>query len=288
MTWETWETVVTAEHVAAHLADPRLRIFDCRHELGRPEAGLEAWRRGHLPGAIHADMDRDLAVSATATSGRHPLPAPDAFAARLRSWGVDDDSLVVAYDDASGLWAARFWWMTSQWLRHPHVAVLDGGLRRWLALGLPVTADAPAPRPAGRFYGKLDADRAVDAAHVGMAARDPTRRVLDARAPERFRGEVEPIDRVGGHIPGARNHPASSVTNADGTYRSPARLREEFSTTLDGVAPEAAIAYCGSGVTACQLLVAMERAGLHGARLYPGSWSEWSSDPARPVARGSD
>jgi thiosulfate/3-mercaptopyruvate sulfurtransferase len=282
-----WNTLVSAEHAATRLIDPRLRVFDCRHELGRPEAGREAYRRGHLPGAIHADLDHDLAAPETPTSGRHPLPPPDGFAARLRAWGVNEDSLVLAYDESNGMWAARFWWMTARWLGHRHVAVLDGGLRRWQALGLPVTTDSPAPRPAGDFDGRHDATTTLDAAATAAAAQSSDWRVLDARAPERYRGDVEPIDRVAGHIPGALNHPTASAVTTEGTFRTVTELRSALGASLGGVAPERTVAYCGSGVTACHLLLAMEHAGLAGAKLYPGSWSEWSRDPSRPVAKGS-
>ena len=282
-----WHTIVSAEEAAARLADPRLRIFDCRYDLARPDAGRDAYLRGHLPGAIHADLHHDLAVPETRTSGRHPLPAPDGFAARLRAWGIDDDSLLLAYDDASGMWAARFWWMAARWLGHAHVAVLDGGWRRWTSLGLPVTTEVPALRAAGTFAGHYDPATTVDSDSTQAAALDPERRVLDARAPERYRGDIEPIDRVAGHIPGALNHPSSSVVAADGTFLPAAELRARFAAQLGGVPPGQVIAYCGSGVSACHVLLAMERAGLPGGRLYPGSWSEWSRDPARPVATGS-
>jgi thiosulfate/3-mercaptopyruvate sulfurtransferase len=280
-----WQTLVTAEEVAEQLADPRLLVFDCRYELTRPEAGREAWARGHLPGAVHVDLHHDLAGPTSARSGRHPLPEPQVFAARLRRWGVNDDSLLVAHDDATGLWAARFWWMTAKWLGHPHVAVMDGGLRRWLQLGLPVTTDPPVVRAAGNFVGAPDANAWVDADTTQAAALDPRRRVLDARAAERFRGEVEPIDPVAGHVPGAVNHPVSDVAGPDGRLRPADELRHSFAQTLGPVAPSEAITMCGSGVTACHLLLAMERAGLPGARLYAGSWSEWSRDPSRAVAR---
>jgi thiosulfate/3-mercaptopyruvate sulfurtransferase len=283
-----WQTVVSAELAAARLVDPRLRIFDCRYDLARADAGREAYLRGHLPGAVHADLHHDLALPETPTSGRHPLPAPASFAARMRAWGVNDDSLLLAYDDAGGQWAARFWWMAAKWLGHAHVAVLDGGLRRWTALGLPVSTEVPAPRPTGTFVERHDPATTVDADATQAAALDPRRRVLDARSPERYRGDVEPIDRVAGHIPGALNHPSSSVVAADGTFLLAAELRARFAAQLGPVPPGDSIAYCGSGVTACHLLLAMERAGLPGGRLYPGSWSEWSRDPARAVARGSD
>lgn len=283
-----WQTLVSAENAVARLADPRLLIVDCRYDLARPEAGRDAYLAAHLPGAIHADLEHDLSVPATPRSGRHPLPAPDSFAARLRAWGVNDDSLLLAYDDSSGMYAARFWWMTAQWLGHRHVAVLDGGLRRWLSLGLPTTAEVPPPRPAGDFVGTLNPAAAVTIDTVAAAARDPSRRVIDARAAERFRGEIEPIDGVAGHVPGARNHPHSRNMDAEGQFLPAAEIRESLQATLEGMAPSDVIAMCGSGVTACHLLLAMEVAGLPGGQLYPGSWSEWSRDPARPVAKGSE
>ena len=281
-----WQTLVSAEQVADMLGDPHLRLFDCRYELARPDAGREAYLQGHLPGAVHADLHHDLAGPTSPRSGRHPLPDPQDFAARLRRWGVDDDSLLLAYDDATGMWASRFWWMTSKWLGHRHVAVMDGGLRRWLLLGLPTTTD-PAPlRPAGDFAARPDPGACADADTTQAAARDPRRRVLDARAAERYRGEVEPIDPVAGHVPGALNHPSSGVVAADGLFLPPIELASKFSQSLGAVNPVDTITMCGSGVTACHLLLAMEHAGLPGARLYPGSWSEWSRDPTRPVARG--
>jgi thiosulfate/3-mercaptopyruvate sulfurtransferase len=283
-----WQTTVSPEHAATRLIDPRLRVFDCRYALGDPAAGREAYQRGHLPGAIHVDVGHDLAAPVTATSGRHPLPAPDGFAARLRAWGVNEDSLVLAYDDASGVWAARLWWMMAKWLGHRHVAVLDGGYRRWTALGLPVTTALPPPRTAGDFVGRHDPSTVVDADATQAAATDPGWRVLDARAPERYRGDVEPIDSVAGHIPGARNRPTSSLATPEATLLPAAELAATFANDLGDVPPERTVAYCGSGVTACHVLLALERAGLPGAKLYPGSWSEWSQDPSRPVAKGSD
>lgn len=282
-----WQTLVSAELVAERLADPRLLVFDCRYELARPEAGREAWSRGHLPGAVHVDLHHDLAGPTTPRSGRHPLPDSQEFAARLRRWGVNDDSLILVYDDSTGLWAARFWWMTAKWLGHRQVAVLDGGLRRWQQLGLPVTADLPPARAAGGFVGQAHDDAWVDIETTQSAALDPGHRVIDARAPERFRGEVEPIDPVAGHVPGAVNHPTSTLVGADGRLLPAAELYDSFMQTLGPVPASAAITMCGSGVTACHVLLALEHAGLPGARLYVGSWSEWSRDPSRAIARGA-
>jgi thiosulfate/3-mercaptopyruvate sulfurtransferase len=185
------------------------------------------------------------------------------------------------------MWASRFWWMATRWFGHPRVAVLDGGLQRWTSRGLPVTTEAPPPRAPGRFIGRVDDTVVVDAATTRQAAARSTSRVLDARAPERYRGEIEPIDAVAGHIPGALNHPASRLVTPAGTLLPAEALREQFEQTLAGGHPGDVIAYCGSGVTACHLLLALEHAGLPGARLYAGSWSEWSADPSRPVATGS-
>jgi thiosulfate/3-mercaptopyruvate sulfurtransferase len=281
----TASTLIQAEALAAAIGEPRLRLFDCRFDLSRPAYGRATYVDEHVPGAVYVDLNTDLSRPATPTSGRHPLPSPGDFAARLRAWGVDTDSRVIAYDDGNGMYAARLWWMM-RWLGHDDVAVLDGGMRRWLQLGLPLTEDVPAPA-AGNFVARPRPAMAAAATEVLAASGDPTARILDARAPERYRGEVEPIDKVAGHVPGARNHPFGLSLDSNGRFLPPQTLRESLSTSLDGVAPERAIAYCGSGVTACHLLLALEHAGLTGARLYAGSWSEWSSDPARPVSTGA-
>lgn len=281
----TTRTLIEADELANLLQDARLRIFDCRFDLARPGYGREAHAAGHLPGAVFADLNADLAGPVTPATGRHPLPAPTAFEARLRAWGVNADSRVVAYDDGNGAYAARLWWML-RWLGHDDAAVLDGGIGRWRQLGLPLTTDVPAVAP-GNFIARPRPGMAVSAAEVLAAAANPAARVLDARAPERYRGEVEPIDRVAGHVPGARNHPFGTSLDPTGRWLGPAALRTALAASLGGVAPEDAIVYCGSGVTACHVLLALEHAGLAGARLYPGSWSEWSADPARPVRTGA-
>jgi thiosulfate/3-mercaptopyruvate sulfurtransferase len=278
-------TLIDAGALASLLGDARLRVFDCRFDLARPAYGRAAYLEEHLPGAIFADLNADLSAPPTATSGRHPLPAPEEFAARLRAWGVNADSRVVAYDDGNGAYAARLWWML-RWLGHDDVAVLDGGMRRWLQLGLPLVEDIPSPAP-GNFTARLRPGLAASVADVLAASASPAARLLDARAPERYRGEVEPIDKVAGHIPGALNHPFGTSLDPQGRFLPPERLREAFAASLGDVPPERTIIYCGSGVTACHALLALEHAGLAGARLYPGSWSEWSSDPSRPVATGA-
>jgi thiosulfate/3-mercaptopyruvate sulfurtransferase len=282
----TTRTLIQAEDLAARLQEPRLRIFDCRFDLARPDYGRRRYEDEHLPGATYADLNRDLSAPASRASGRHPLPAPGDFAARLRAWGVNADSEVVAYDDGNGMYASRLWWML-RWLGHDEVAVLDGGMRRWEQLGLPLDESVPA-WPPGDFVARLRAGFAVGASEVSAATGDASTRILDARAPERYRGEVEPIDPVAGHVPGARNHPASTSLDAQVRLLPAAELRAAFEASLAGVPPERAIAMCGSGVSACQLLLALEHSGLHGARLYPGSWSEWTGDPSRPVRTGAE
>lgn len=277
--------LIQAEDLAQRLEDTALRIFDCRFDLLRPDAGRANFHDGHIPGAEYADLNRDLSVAQTPGSGRHPLPEPAAFAARLRAWGVNGDSVVVAYDDGNSMYAARLWWML-RWLGHHRALVLDGGLRRWLQLGLPLDQASPS-HPPGNFVARPRPEFAVGAQEVLAASRDGTSRILDVRAPERYRGDVEPLDAVAGHVPGARNHPFTTSLGGDGRFLPAAALRAALEERLGGMPAQGSIAMCGSGVTACHLLLAMEVAGLPGARLYAGSWSEWSRDPSRPVARGA-
>lgn len=278
-------TLIQAEELAQRLDDETVRIFDCRFDLARPDAGRALYAAGHLPGARYADLNVDLSAPPTAASGRHPLPPPATFAAWLRTRGVNRDSMVVAYDDGNAAYASRLWWML-RWVGHDEAFVLDGGLRRWTALGLPSDARVPAPGP-GDFVARLRPAMVVDAAQVLASIGDEAVRMLDARGPERYRGEVEPIDPVAGHVPGARNHPFTTNLGGDGRFLPAAELKASFAEQLREAAPRSTIAMCGSGVTACQLLLAMEHAGLPGGRLYAGSWSEWCRDPARPVARGA-
>jgi thiosulfate/3-mercaptopyruvate sulfurtransferase len=279
------ETLIQAEELGQRLEQRVIRVFDCRFDLARPDAGRSAYTTGHIPGAFYADLNRDLSEAQTPRSGRHPLPSPDDFARRLRAFGVNRDSVVVAYDAGNGMYASRLWWML-RWLGHDAVLVLDGGLERWIALGLPVDTLVPEPSP-GNFSARPRPDMQIDADGVLARVADPSSRLLDARAPERFRGEVEPIDAVAGHVPGAVNHPFTTSVGEDGRLLPPATLRAAFARRLAGVPASRTIAMCGSGVTACHLLLAMEHAGLPGAQLYAGSWSEWSRDPSRPVAQGA-
>jgi thiosulfate/3-mercaptopyruvate sulfurtransferase len=282
----TYDPLIQAEELADRLGDPALRVFDCRFDLARPDDGRRRYADEHLPGALYADLNRDLSAAPTPVSGRHPLPPAADFEARLRIWGVNQSSVVVAYDDGNSMYAARLWWMM-RWLGHEQALVLDGGLRRWMQLGLPLEEAVPSCTP-GDFVAHVRPALAVDAARVLEASRRGTFRLLDARAPERYRGEVEPIDAVAGHVPGAHNHPFTLSLGADGRFLPAAELRAVFAVRMGGMPAERTIAMCGSGVTACHLLLAMEHAGLPGALLYPGSWSEWSRDPSRPVARGAE
>jgi thiosulfate/3-mercaptopyruvate sulfurtransferase len=256
---------------------------DCRHDLANPARGARDYAQAHVPGAVYADLDRDLSDLSIAGRGRHPLPSDAAFAAVLGRWGVTPDTWVLAYDDAGGAIAARLWWMLKL-AGHDRVALIDGGWPAWLADGLPTTAAVPARTPTA-YPVRLDASRIETTAGVERLLGDASGVLVDARAAPRYRGEVEPIDPVAGHVPGALNRPFSDNL-ADGRFKPPARLRAEFETLLGGRDPRAVRHMCGSGVTACHNLVAMEHAGLTGSRVYAGSWSEWISDPARPVAKG--
>lgn len=273
--------VISADELAALLPQPELRLVDCRASLQDVHAGREAYRQGHLPGARFADLVQDLSGPVTpGKTGRHPLPAIDAFVARVRSWGIGNTSQVVVYDDASGAFAARLWWML-RWLGHDAVAVLDGGLQAWLATGRAISTQVPIVA-VGDFTPHSHTDWLVQARDLSQSM---SRKLFDARAPERFRGEVEPIDPVAGHIPGATNLPFTNNLRA-GRFLPAAELRERLNQALDGTAPEDAIVYCGSGVTACHDILAFAQAGLPLPRLYAGSWSEWITDPTRPISRG--
>lgn len=277
-----YRTIISAADLHKVLANPELVIFDCRHELMNPDAGARAYAESHIPGARFADSDRNLAGRKTGSNGRHPLPDPPAFMQWLGASGVDGRKQVVAYDFAAGSSAARLWWML-RWVGHERVAVLDGGWDAWTKAGLPVTSDAPRITPA-TFAGSARSNW-VDVKFVQEHLNDPSLVVVDARAPERFKGLTEPIDPVAGHIPGARNRLYKENLNADGRFKSPGELREAFIALLAGVSPDRVVHQCGSGVSACTNLLAMEIAGMPGARLYPGSWSEWVADPTRPVAK---
>ena len=274
------EPLTAGSALAGHLDDDDLAIVDCRFHLAEPERGEAEYLEGHVPGAVYAHLDRDLSGPMTGTNGRHPLPTVDQMVERLSAWGIDDAARVVVYDTAGGQIAARLWWMLRS-LGHESVSVLDGGLREWRAIGGALRA-GPEERRRRVFTPRPRPNTAVDADSMAGLL------LIDGRSAERFRGETEPLDPVAGRIPGARNHPTGANLDTAGRFLPPDALRDLFEDVLGSIPPESTVSYCGSGVTACHNLLAMEVAGLHGARLYPGSWSEWCSDPRRPVATGSE
>ncbi|MGY2486944.1 sulfurtransferase [Cupriavidus sp. CP313] len=262
-------------------------VIDCSFDLADPAAGREAYRTGHLPGAFYLHLDNELSGPRTGGNGRHPLPDADDLAARLHALGVDDDTPVVAYDAQGSMFAARLWWLL-RWLGHDAVAVLDGGKDAWVKAGLPLEHDAAdEPEFPGKFQRRKSLVPTVDAAALMDNLERASLLVVDARAPDRFRGENETLDPVGGHIPGAVNRFFKDNLGTDGRFKPAETLRAEFGAVLGARAPAQTVMQCGSGVTACHNLLALEAAGLGGAALYPGSWSEWCADPARPVATGA-
>lgn len=276
--------LVSTQELAARLSNADVVVCDCRHDLMDLEKGRRAYAEGHIPGAHFLHLDEDLSGKKTGTNGRHPLPDIASFASKMGAIGIDSNKRVIAYDDAGGPYAARLWWLL-RWLGHDNVAVLDGGINKWLAEGRPTDRNLPTARPA-TFVATPKNAMTVDADFLMANIKQSTSVVLDARAPERYRGETEPIDPVAGHIPGALNRLFKNNLNADGTFKTAATLKQEFSELLGGKPPSQVINQCGSGVTACHNLLALEIAGLGGSKLYPGSWSEWCADSARPVATG--
>ena len=271
--------LVSTEELSRH---PGWRVFDCRHDLGKPELGEQQYGQGHIPGALFAHLDRDLSAPKSGNNGRHPLPDPRSFIGWLGAQGLKASDTIVCYDGGPGALAARLWWML-RWVGHESVAVLDGGFARWVKEGRPVTAEVPK-FPGTTFPGRARAEMAVDVSHVEKHLGKEL--VLDARAPARWRGETEPIDPEAGRIPGSLNRFNSSNLTPEGVHKPAAQLRAEFESVLAGRKPAEVVHSCGSGVAACHNLLAMEVAGLKGARLYAGSWSEWIADPARPRERG--
>ncbi|MBN9425182.1 MAG: sulfurtransferase [Burkholderiales bacterium] len=274
--------LISADELAARI--DHCLLVDCRHDLAAPDAGAAAYAERHLPSAFFLHQDHDLAGACTGRNGRHPLPDRDALRRRLEALGLVPGRLLVAYDAQGGVFAARLWWL-ARWLGHAEAAVLDGGVAAWQAAGYPLTQAVPTPQP-GTLPAREPLAQTIDADGVLAQLGNAARLMVDARAPERYRGEVEPLDPVAGHIPGAVNRPFQQNLRPDGRFKPAEVLRQEFSALLAGRAPAAVINQCGSGVSACHNLLAMEAAGLGGSLLYPGSWSEWCADPARPVATG--
>lgn len=278
----SYTTVVDAATLARHLDDPAWLVIDVRHQLADPAQGERAYGAGHIPGAVFLHCDRDLSGPLTGGNGRHPLPDPERLARRLGEIGVGPQTQVGVYDDLQGMIAGRLWWLL-RWLGHDAVALLDGGFQAWQAAGGALTTVLPSLLPA-RFEPRLQPGL-VDAGQVMAWLETPQMHLVDARSPDRFRGENETMDPVGGHIPGAVNRFFRDNLAADGCFKPAAELRAEWLKLLAGAEPEQVVHQCGSGVSACVNLLAMEIAGLPGSRLYAGSWSEWCADPGRPVVR---
>jgi thiosulfate/3-mercaptopyruvate sulfurtransferase len=278
-------TLIDANTLSGELSRGDLVLFDCRFDLTNVSWGEMQYAAAHLPGAFYLHLDRDLSSSITATSGRHPLPDPARLAAKLGELGVDANSQLVAYDQGNGAHAARLWWL-ARWLGIRNVAVLDGGVAAWRSAGLPLTDTVRAPKPRSLAV-SLAPDAWVSSEAVDTLRLRPGNLLIDARGAERYQGRTEPIDTKAGHVPGARNHPFTSNLGTDGRFLPAQELRRRFDTLRGSIPPSALVAMCGSGVTACHNLLALEHAGLTGARLYAGSWSEWIRDPCRPVATGT-
>jgi thiosulfate/3-mercaptopyruvate sulfurtransferase len=279
-----FKTLIDPATLAANIDDPGWVVIDCRFDLADPPKGEQLYLASHVPGARYAHLDRDLSGTKTGRNGRHPLPTPDEMRARFGALGVGPDAQVVVYDADSGMHASRLWWML-RYMGHDAVALLDGGFARWVREGDPTRAGLESSAPSV-FEGAPREGWRLDAAAVMRGLDTPGQVLVDARAEPRFRGDHEPLDAKPGHIPGARNFFFQRNLTEDKVFRSADDLRADWLALLGGTPPQQVVMYCGSGVTACHNLLAMEYAGLHGARIYPGSWSEWSSDPQRPVAVG--
>ena len=277
-----YTTLISCADAHTQIYNPAWRFFDCRFDLMKPKSGRKQYQTDHIPGATYVHLDKDLSSPIGPQTGRHPLPDVDALVAKLSKWGVGDETQVVVYDDNIGMFASRLWWLL-RWLGHEKVAVLDGGYQAWKAEGQPVTAEVKQHEPA-TFPPKLQEGWVVTT-HEIMALEQAGDILLDARAPERYRGEVEPIDPVAGHIPGALNYPLTNNIGEDGLFKDTTCLREQLIAVVGELGGPEVIHYCGSGVSACHNILAMERAGMHGSKLYPGSWSEWIRDPVRRVEK---
>jgi thiosulfate/3-mercaptopyruvate sulfurtransferase len=281
-----YKTLIEPSTLAAHLGDPDWVIIDCRFDLAEPEKGERQYLEGHIPGAGYAHLDRDLSGTKIGTNGRHPLPTMDEMRARFGALGVTLGRQVVAYDADTGMYAARLWWML-RFMGHDAVAVLDGGFARWVREERPVSQRRGDARPA-IFEGVPRRSWRLGVNEVLAGLGRPDHVLVDARAESRYRGEGETLDKVAGHIPGAKNYFFQHNLTGDKTFKQPDELRAQWKRALGSTSPANVVMYCGSGVTACHNLLAMEHAGLTDARIFPGSWSEWSADPSRPVATGEE
>jgi thiosulfate/3-mercaptopyruvate sulfurtransferase len=278
----TYQTLVSVETLNQHLHQEDWAIFDCRFDLQNAEWGYQSYQQSHIPGAVYAHLDRDLSAPITPESGRHPLPGADEIARRFSAWGISPSTQVVVYDTAGGAYASRLWWML-RFMGHERAAVLNGGFQKWQEQAYPLASGTETRQPA-QFQPRPDLQLAVSTTEVAKIMRDPDYSLIDARAPERHRGEREPIDTVAGHIPGSVNRFHGANLGPDGLFLPPDVLRAQFLDLIGSISPEKVIVYCGSGVTSCHHILAMETAGLPGARLYTGSWSEWIRDRKRPIS----
>lgn len=278
--------LIAPRQLAERLGEPKLVILDCRFALEDVDYGQRSYAEGHIAGAHFADLERDLSGPVVkGVTGRHPLPQPGRLIERFQQWGISNDSEVVLYDDGPGAFAARAWWLLAWLGKRNGVSILDGGLKAWHAAGLPLSLD-PADRHEGTFSGKPDPTLLISAQHLRERLGDPALTLLDARARPRFRGDVEPIDPVAGHIPGAQCAAFSENLDSDGHFLPAEQLKARFARLIGSRKVEDLVAYCGSGVTACHNLFALSLAGYPLAPLYAGSWSEWITDPQRQVATG--
>jgi thiosulfate/3-mercaptopyruvate sulfurtransferase len=278
-------TLISTDVLAEHLADKSWLIADCRYNLNEDVWGRAQYEAAHVPGAVFVDVAHDLAGQQTGANGRHPVPATEDMAATFGRLGIADDTQVIAYDQEAGAFASRLWWML-RYLGHDAIAVLDGGFAKWTREGRPVRGGVETRGSAG-FTARLRKDMRVTVDETLARLGDPSVLLIDARSPDRYAGRPDPLDTIYGHIPGARNRYYRHNVSEAGTMRSARELRTDFEKIVGGSAASQVVMYCGSGITACHNLLAMEHAGLHGARLFAGSWSEWESDPNRPVERSS-
>jgi thiosulfate/3-mercaptopyruvate sulfurtransferase len=276
-----YDTLISPTALKPYLGDDDWRIIDCRFSLATPESGYQGYLEGHIPGALYAHLDNDLSSPVRSGTGRHPLPAREVLLEKFSAWGIDSSTQVVVYDTSNGMMAARLWWLL-RWMGHASVALLDGGLTRWQREGNPITAEIPAIKPR-RFTACDPLEQLISSEELLTRLASPDHLLIDVRAAERYSGEVEPLDRIAGHIPGALNLPLQRSLDGDGNFLPPGQLKMLFQEALSAQPSRHVAVMCGSGVTACHTLLAMRVAGITGARLYAGSWSEWITDSRRPV-----